>query len=480
MKEVQAWKDKVLRKYLLTNPVAPEESIHLDDWFASPEARRYLPRLMRYTVPMVMAFTKQWNKHQSSANSLLEEPDDTEVVLELENNYSWVKLKTKPAFERESSLMKHCVRTYFNRGNSIIFSLRDKENHPHCTVEMVKRGKVRGERSQNSFIIMDSIGGMSRREAAPRQESNPDVYFQINQISGKGNTPLKEKYQEALKSFLQFSKNNFSDLIITDCLKHGIYSAGTAPELFKNITTYEGNLHLYSSQLSFPPELTVTGNVYLSNFLGTYPKKLMVHKDCDLTSLRSLPEELTLEVTGTLAVKKDQQVPAHWTYARLDRRENNHFTFSLGDVGYNFSFTGFHERMHQQSRSRVNRTPRVGTTIWLEQDLSGLDNTFNRLARKKLAVVKSNFPSLVNTARNQPTLDKLAGAFTEPTAKRADFLTRKDALVEQNLLSPNAIYELLNQEEPKESPTVLQLPTTTPRWKQNNKKKEPAFLNPRR
>ena len=61
-----------------------------------------------------------------------------EVVLKMSDGWTAQKLTTKEQLDAEGAVMQHCVGSYFakvQKGNSEIFSLRDKHGRPHVTVE---------------------------------------------------------------------------------------------------------------------------------------------------------------------------------------------------------------------------------------------------------------------------------------------------------------------------------------------------------
>lgn len=67
--------------------------------------------------------------------------DKPPVVMDYEHGYRWVRLVTAVHFEREGKLMRHCVGNgyYFEswrKKSSEYYSLRDRHNEPHCTIEL--------------------------------------------------------------------------------------------------------------------------------------------------------------------------------------------------------------------------------------------------------------------------------------------------------------------------------------------------------
>jgi hypothetical protein len=59
---------------------------------------------------------------------------DYEVFLDYWDWFKFVILKSKESYEREWKLMSHCVSSYYGR-DVVIYSLRDENNKPHCTIE---------------------------------------------------------------------------------------------------------------------------------------------------------------------------------------------------------------------------------------------------------------------------------------------------------------------------------------------------------
>jgi hypothetical protein len=85
-------------------------------------------------------------------------------ILLLQNGFSIVQLKNQESRNYEGKLMRHCVSTYTDE--SEIYSLRDKDNIPHCTLEM-----------KDNFIC---------------------------QIKGVGNGTVSPKYVQYVLEFLDF------------------------------------------------------------------------------------------------------------------------------------------------------------------------------------------------------------------------------------------------------------------------------------
>jgi len=112
-------------------------------------------RVDRIAFPVATNAAVLWYKDVSE-NIWHYVTDKPVVMKEYEDGFRWVKLVTQLQFEREGRLMNHCVGngSYYNRwrtsSTSEFFSLRDRQNNPHATLEvaydnshpLVRKGSV--------------------------------------------------------------------------------------------------------------------------------------------------------------------------------------------------------------------------------------------------------------------------------------------------------------------------------------------------
>jgi len=100
-----------------------------------------------------------------------------EVVYEFDNGFTIVDVDTEHDLETEGDLMGHCVGGYCDdvaEGVVTIYSLRDKRNKPHATIEITSSGSV-------------------------------------DQIKGKGNDAPAEKYRGMIRQWLQTTEFDYSN-----------------------------------------------------------------------------------------------------------------------------------------------------------------------------------------------------------------------------------------------------------------------------
>jgi len=124
---------------------------HIVNWFNSwPATDTRLPRLTRICFQTASNASAIWTSNISK-NLWAFVKDRPPTVRTYEEDYHWVKLVSKLHFERESGKMSHCIGngsyySMFKQGSAEYYSLRDKNNNPHCTVECSVAQGVRNVR----------------------------------------------------------------------------------------------------------------------------------------------------------------------------------------------------------------------------------------------------------------------------------------------------------------------------------------------
>jgi hypothetical protein len=157
--KVQYWIRHNLKYHLAKNEENQTEIEHIIDYLLSDRSpsRNSLKKL---SYEELKKETHDWNKKLIDAAGIItESEEDIEVLINFNNGFKLVQLIGKNAYEREGKLMRHCVSSYYNRDSNVeIYSLRDPQNKPHCTMEIQR---------ENGYI---------------------------NQIKGKGNGSIHPKY----------------------------------------------------------------------------------------------------------------------------------------------------------------------------------------------------------------------------------------------------------------------------------------------
>lgn len=263
MKEqIQKWLDSNYKNYQRKNPngISQGEVDHIVDWMKSPEAVSYLARLDRVSVPAALDLANRWtekmNKKNAKALAIESDRSGVEVVYSFPDGYDIVKLKSKESFQMEGVKMGHCVGGYFNdyesNGDFEIYSLRGPDNEPHCTIEFTKSTRF------------------------------------IEQIKGKANAPVVEKYHPYVVKFL----NQFDF--------DGIYTHD-----IKNINAiYFGNYVFWNEEIPKTLEIKKTLTIDQVNYIHTFDS-LTVRGDIFLTKNRRCKKiASTLIVEGDVVIEE--------------------------------------------------------------------------------------------------------------------------------------------------------------------------------
>lgn len=131
--KVEKWITSTLKNYLDKNSPSQDEVEHIIDYFLSDEVPQ---RIEHMAYAEAKSNTEKWNKALIKKGEHIKETEkDTEIILDFKDGFKIVKLVGKNAYEREGYLMRHCVASYFGNDKTIL-SLRDKNNNPHCTIEI--------------------------------------------------------------------------------------------------------------------------------------------------------------------------------------------------------------------------------------------------------------------------------------------------------------------------------------------------------
>ena len=157
---------------------------HTIDYFNSLSDRER-EKIVKKPYEQVEKEVQEWDIKLAKAkvkDAGLKEEKDYDIIGK-DGDYTWVKLKTKAAYECEGESMGHCVGGYDpDNPENIIISLWDKKGRPHVTIEM---------RDYNVEDYDDRPGGVGY-----------DLE-EIVQIKGKANEPPADKYKDITARFVK-------------------------------------------------------------------------------------------------------------------------------------------------------------------------------------------------------------------------------------------------------------------------------------
>ena len=168
---------------------------HIIDYFNSLSDHDR-EKIVKKPYDQVDQEVEQWDKElaaQERSDTKLKEETDYEVIGK-DGEFTWVKLKTKAAYECEGEGMGHCVGGYDpDDENNTIISLWDKKGAPHVTIEMME---------YTSDPFHDS-GPPEEGERKRWRESQDYDLEEIVQIKGKQNEAPVGKYKDITAKFVK-------------------------------------------------------------------------------------------------------------------------------------------------------------------------------------------------------------------------------------------------------------------------------------
>ena len=156
---------------------------------------------------------------KATGEQLVDTTKHAEHAMEQYSNKKNYNLLDK-MLKNEGDMMGHCVGGYTDEvasGDTKIFTLRDKSNKPHATVEM----NVVAPRWSE---LPEHVQSMQTPDVEDWIKNNPTVL--LNQFKGKGNKPVIEKYRDQALDLLNNPQNVRTIYSITDEGRHDLAGAG--------------------------------------------------------------------------------------------------------------------------------------------------------------------------------------------------------------------------------------------------------------
>jgi hypothetical protein len=216
--EVLFWIEHNLSNYLQNRALTVSEVEHIIDWMIMTDQKKL--KKMSYEQAKIKA--EKWNKtQQKKGNNIEELPEDVEVILDFKDGFKIVKLIGENAYKREGFLMSHCVGSYFGNGKEV-YSLRDKNNMPHCTIEKDQqiKGKGNGEIHPNyiDYVVkfLESIG-MEVRDSGMLNLGYINAEYLVEYMNRETQKKLyNKKYLRKNEKMFNKEGDEFSSLDLLD------------------------------------------------------------------------------------------------------------------------------------------------------------------------------------------------------------------------------------------------------------------------
>jgi len=186
-----------------------EEVEHIIDFLASTSVPK---RISKMSYVQAKASAEKWLKTQIKKGSAIKElPSDTETILDFKDGFRVVRLVGENAYKREGFLMRHCVADYYGR-NVEVYSLRDANNMPHCTMEKDKqiKGKGNGDIHPRYIDYIVKFLGFTGMKVGDSEMAHLG-YVNIEKIAKDINTDKIKKYLYAGKYLPKTRRNEIKN-----------------------------------------------------------------------------------------------------------------------------------------------------------------------------------------------------------------------------------------------------------------------------
>lgn len=263
--------------WFVPGPGLSDEVIMVVDWIAALD--RLDPRLAakRGRIPYEHARSHALRWHAALAarpdgardGVATDDPAGHETALDLGGGWRWVRLASDLALDYEGRRMRHCVGDgAYDRFRTDIYSLRDPDNEPHCTLEY----------------------DVQRRR--------------VQQARGRANGDVPDKYLDGVEALLRFLGPRRMNSRLTE---FAVTEDGDILRLSKSHAWPDGTRILSHLVLSnrddvtrLPTGLHVNGSLIVANCgLAALPDGLTVCQalaGLSLSPVEALPEGLTVRV----------------------------------------------------------------------------------------------------------------------------------------------------------------------------------------
>jgi hypothetical protein len=314
--EVLAWVNTALAAHLKKNEENMSEVEHVLDYLNSDAAPA---RLRKMSYKQAKAAAEKWNAALvKKGKNIREDEADVETFIDFGDGFRFVKLVGQSAFQREGSLMGHCVASYYGR-NCEIYSLRDADNMPHCTIE--KNGgieQIKGKGNGHihpryvAYVVkfLEQVGMRIREgemahlgyvlaskaylhaaglvyERVPTFDFNDKTWLYIYGSTkvrpydkAKLSVAIKKLDGGALEQSLRANQLELAKVMIAAGMKVGgsLYLRGTAITALPENLSVGGSLDLQGTAITALPEnLSVGGWLYLQGTaIGSVPKSAKI------------------------------------------------------------------------------------------------------------------------------------------------------------------------------------------------------------
>lgn len=211
--KIEPWMEAAFKKGDLYGLVISDnfrqQILHTLDYFiANPDLN-----VSRISIPEAIRQGEEWTERQNKKASDLEDATGIQEVRKYSDGFRWIKVISQQSLDREGKLMRHCVGSYCDQvssGSTNIYSLRDKKNEPHCTIEVKYRDIQQIKGKANREVDKKYVKYVKDFVIKPIEGKN---YRQVNDLDNIGLVKLGDNYRD-IDKLTESDKKDIIDHLI--------------------------------------------------------------------------------------------------------------------------------------------------------------------------------------------------------------------------------------------------------------------------
>lgn len=142
----QSWAAKRLQRYFNLHARLPSEHemCGVKDYLSSlTESDKIRQKLNKVSWQDAVQLQKNWHEDIARKSAKMKDfggDSGGDTLIDCDDGYNWIELKTPEQFDFEGNAMGHCIgKGSYDNSKNRFFSLRDRSNLPHITVEFDPR-----------------------------------------------------------------------------------------------------------------------------------------------------------------------------------------------------------------------------------------------------------------------------------------------------------------------------------------------------
>ena len=316
------WDKKDFENGTLISPYLTDEGqdrlVHVIDWLKALPESQYLQLRGIQDLDIAYEHANRYFAAKNKKASDIEDEEGREIVYKFKDGMFFAKLNSSQCLDREGKLMQHCVGSYADEvkhGNVVIYSLRDKKNQPHATLEA--RGKevyqIKGKQNEapvEKYIPYIKEFILNNDFDVKRDEENIELIRLNNKLYDLNDT---SNWPIEINNGLDLSNMRSISLPDNFIINGDLYLSNTPITELPDNLTVNGNLYLNRTKITFlPRNLIFTRNLDISYTNIILPDNFIVPNNLIMAEYQhELPKNLTVNGSLNASGSKITYIPSN-------------------------------------------------------------------------------------------------------------------------------------------------------------------------